>query len=93
VSHYDKALLAGFFFPYFAALGLYYFMLFKTSRQTHRSLLDFFIWKDRRRLAEDCKRLYRGSFLYSLTLCCAVACFLTALAVFGLRFWEYAAGR
>ena len=100
MSHYDKWVLIALIVFYFPTLGLFYFVVFRVNRNLPRSrrirlrVLSWGDWTKLRAnwtaLPTEYKRLYPRSILYQLMVSGAITLLIIAVAMFVLRFWEYA---
>lgn len=83
-------------FPfYFAVLGLYHFMVFAVNKRlpARMRIPHSLFWSGWNRVRDEYRNFYPKSSAYGLTLACAVVVALLALAIVGVRVWEYATGR
>ena len=95
MNQYETMLLIGFIAVYLPAFGFYHLMVFRVNQQLpppNRIPHSLYLggWS---RLAREYKGFYPRSFLYQLTLTCAVTGLIIAVGLVGFRVWEYAAGR
>ncbi len=95
VNRYETALFVLVLPFYFAAFGLYQFMVFSVNRRlpTSEKIPHSLFWRGWNRVRNDYKRLYPSSSVYQLSVTCAVTVAVIALAFIALRVWEYAHGR
>jgi predicted membrane-bound mannosyltransferase len=95
VNQYEALLFGGVIAFYVPAFGLFHWMIFKVNRNLplDRRIPHSLYFGEWKRLASDYKAFYPGSFLYQLTLTCAVTCVVIALGLAGFRAWEYATNK
>jgi hypothetical protein len=94
VNRYDTALFVAFLPFYFVAFGLYHFMVFAVNKRLAASerIPHSLFWRGWNRVRDNYRRLYPKSFVYQLSLACAVSVAAIACAFVALRVWEYAHG-
>ena len=102
MSKYDKWMLIALFLLYVSTLGLVYFMVLRVNRNVPRSRRIRFLnivswggsarlsWADWTKLPNEYKRFYPRSILYRVAVSGAITMLVIAVAMFVLRFWEYA---
>ena len=92
MNAYDKGVFIAFIVFYLPTLGLFYFMIFRVNRNLPRSRrIPFHLsWGNWTKLATEYKGFYPRSTLYRLTVSGAITILVIAVAMFVLRFWEYA---
>ena len=93
MNQYERAifLIAALFATF--AVSIYHFMVFRVNRQLPPARRLPYLWGHWNRLASEYKGFYPRTSLPSMMRQCAIATFLLALAMVGLRVWEYAAGK
>lgn len=76
---------------YFVAFGLHQFMIFAVNRKVDSSerIPHSLFWRGWNLVRDNYKRLYPKSSVHQLSLACAVTVTAAALALAGLRVWEY----
>lgn len=91
VNVYEKALLVALLPLYFAALGLYHFMIFRVNQKAAASerIPHSLFWRRWSRVKDNYRSFYPGSSVYRLSLACSVAVAAIAIAFVALRIWEY----
>ena len=93
MNRYETALFLGFVMVWSLTFGLHHFMVFRVNRQLPpERRIPHSGWGHWQRLRTEYIGLYPRSFLSDLMLRCAVVIVLLALAMVGLRIWEYARG-
>ena len=92
MSQYDKWVLIAFAVVYFPTFGLFHFMVFRVNRKlpSSRRIPHSLSWGDWTKLATEYKGFYPTSVLYQLAVSGAITLLVIAVAMFVLRFWEYA---
>ena len=95
MNSYETALFIAFLPFYFAAFGLYQFMVFAVNRRlpTSEKIPHSLFWHGWTRVRDDYKRLYPRSSVYQLAVVCAATVAAIALAFLAVRVWEYMYGR
>lgn len=95
MNKYETALFILFIPFYLAAFGLYHFMIFSVNSQLPDSerIPHSLDWRGCNRAKNGYTRLHPKSFVYPLTVACAVAGTFIAIGFVALRFWEYTHGR
>jgi hypothetical protein len=95
-------MLIALFLFYVSTLGLVYFMVLRVNRNLPRSRRIRFLnvvsrgdwarlsWADWTRLPTEYKTFYPRSILYRLAVSGGITMLVIAMAMFALRFWEYA---
>jgi len=80
---------------YFAAFGLYHFMVFAVNKRLPASekIPHSLFWRGWNRVKDEHKALYPRSSVYQLSVVCAASVAAIALALVALRVWEYTHGR
>jgi ABC-type maltose transport system permease subunit len=95
VNRYETALLVTFLPFYLVAFGLYHFMVLAVNNRLSASdkIPHSLFWRGWSRVRSDYKRFYPNSFVYQLSVVCAVTVAAIAVAFLALRVWEYTHGR
>lgn len=95
MNKYETALFLVFLPLYFTAFGLYHFMIFSVNSRLSISerIPHSLFWRGWNRVKDEYNNLHPKSYMYQLTLTCAITVVLVATALVALRFWEYAHGR
>jgi hypothetical protein len=88
----DKGMFISFLAVYLPTFGLFHFMIFRVNRNLPMSRriphsLSRGNWTN---LANAYKEFYPRGILYRLSLSGAITLLVIAVAMFVLRFWEYA---
>ncbi len=80
---------------YFAAFGLYQFMVFAVNRRLPASekIPHSLFWRGWRRVRDTYRGFYPRSIIYQLSLACAVTTAAIAVGFVALRVYEYTHGR
>jgi hypothetical protein len=91
VNRYETLLFVALLPFYLAALGLYQFMVFAVNRRSGASekIPHSLFWRGWNRVRNSYKTLYPRSSVYELSLGCAIAGIVIAIAFVALRLWEY----
>ena len=92
VDRYETALFVALLPFYFAAFGLYQFMIFAVNKRlpAPERIPHSLFWRGWSRVRDNYRMLYPRSSVYRLSLTCAVTVAAIALAFVALRVWEYA---
>jgi len=94
VNQYERAIFLTFTFFGTFTFGLYHFMIFGVNRQLPPARrFPHSGWGYWDRLVGEYKVSYSTTLLPWMMRQCGIAVFVLALAMVGLRIWEYAAGR
>lgn len=95
MNKYETMLFVGFIASYLTAFSLFHLMIFRVNRYLLPDcrIPHFLHLGGRKKLAKEYAGFYPRSFLYRLTLTCAVTCLIIAVGFAGLRVWEYAISR
>jgi len=96
VNQYETTLFLGVVILFFLLHGLHEFMAFRVNKllpPNHRFAHFPFGPSPWSKLEAEYETLYPRSILHQLTLRCAVAMLILALAMVALRSWEYLSGR
>jgi len=95
VNRYEVALFIALLPFYFAAFGLYQFMVFAVNRPlpTSEKIPHSLFWRGWNRVREDYGGLYPRSLVYQLAVACAATTAVIAVALVVLRWWEYTHGQ
>ena len=95
MGRYETALFVALLPFYFAAFGLYQFMVFAVNKRLAMSdrIPHSLFWRGWGRVRNNYKRLYPRSLVYETSLVCSLTVAAIALAFVALRVWEYMTGR
>jgi hypothetical protein len=95
MNQYETILLTGFVVSYLPAFDLYHLMVFRVNQQLppDRRISHSLYLGGWSALVSEYKGFYPRSFLYQLTMTCAITCLTVAVGLAGFRVWEDATGR
>ncbi len=95
MNTYETALLVLLLPFYFAAFGLYQFMVFAVNRRLPASekIPHSVSWRGWSRVKDTYRGFYPRSIVYQLTLACAATTATIAVGLVALRVYEYTHGR
>jgi len=95
VNRWETALFVLLLPFYFAAFGLYQFMVFAVNKRLPASqrIPHSLFWRGWSRVKNEYQTLYPRSSVYQLSVVCAATVAAIAIAFVALRIWEYTHGR
>jgi ABC-type maltose transport system permease subunit len=95
MNRYETTLFVLFLPLYFTAFGVYHFMIFSVNNSlpVSEKIPHSLFWRGWNRVRDEYNKLHAKSHTYQLTVTCAVAVVIVAMALVALRLWEYARGR
>jgi hypothetical protein len=94
VNQYESGLLVGLLPFYFAAFGLYHFMVFAVNQHlpAAEKLPHSMFWSGWNRVKDTYRRFYPHSIVYQVSVACAAITLVIAISFVVLRVYEYSHG-